>query len=134
MKEENPYKELARCILPREISDAFVLVDVQQFEDEIHLYLDEDDHRPEEYKWEDLSPNGFYEEIVLQDFSVRDRRMIWHVRRRRWIEKESGKSVSRDWNLVAKGTRHSKEFAAFLKGMLGEIPDYGPLSWTILSC
>ncbi len=31
-------------------------------------------------------------------------------------------------DIVAEGTRFSKEFAAFLKGMLGQIPDYGPLS------
>ena len=56
------------------------------------------------------------------------RKMSFHVKRRRWIEVETGKSVSRRWDLVAEGTRFSKEFAAFLKDMLGQIPDYGPLS------
>ena len=36
--------------------------------------------------------------------------------------------VGNDYELVAKGTRHSVEFAAFLKEFLGEIPDYGPLA------
>jgi hypothetical protein len=46
-----------------------------------------------------------------------------HIRRRRWKDSE-GKSVSKDWELIAKGTRFSKEFAAFLKEYLGFIPDY----------
>jgi hypothetical protein len=47
-----------------------------------------------------------------------------------WYRLKKGKaykSVSKDWDLVARGTRHSKEFADFLKGLPGEIPDYGPL-------
>ena len=54
--------------------------------------------------------------------------MTFHVKRRRWVETETGKSVSKRWDIVAEGTRFSKEFAAFLKDMLGQIPDYGPLS------
>ncbi len=39
------------------------------------------------------------------------------VRRRRWeiiIEREK-KKVSRDWEVIAQGTRMSEEYAAFLK-------------------
>ena len=54
--------------------------------------------------------------------------MSFHVKRRRWVDATASKSVSRQWDLVAEGTRFSKEFAAFLKGLLGQIPDYGPLS------
>ena len=52
---------------------------------------------------------------------------VLHIRRRRWKD-AGGKSVSKDWQMVAKGTRYSKEFATFLKEFLGYIPDYGQIA------
>ena len=40
----------------------------------------------------------------------------------------NGENVSTDWALVQAGTRYSVEFAAFFKGLLGQIPDYVPLA------
>ena len=37
------------------------------------------------------------------------------IKRRRWLDKSTGKSYSRDWNLVASGTRITADFGAFLK-------------------
>jgi hypothetical protein len=128
MNTENPYLKLAHYMLPDEIGASFDLVDVELSGQELHLYLEEKALEPEGYAPGSLSPNGFYSASCLQDFPVRDKRVKLYVKRRRWKDKESGKSVSNDWELVAHGTRHSKEFAAFLKGLLGEIPDYGPLS------
>ena len=65
----------------------------------------------------------FYQERQIQDFPVRDKRVRLFVKRRRRKEQSTGKSVSKDWDLVARCTRHSKEFTAFLKGLLGERPD-----------
>lgn len=48
----------------------------------------------------------------MNHFPINEYRSILHVRRRRWKDAE-GKSVSKDWQLVADGTRYSKEFAAF---------------------
>ncbi len=79
-------------------------------------------------RMDNSAPNGFYEESTVQDYPVRGRKMTFHVKRRRWIDTRTGKSVSKRWDIVAEGTRFSKEFAAFLKDMLGQIPDYGPLS------
>lgn len=73
-----------------------------------------------------LQPNDFYNESCIHDFPIRNHKVTLHVRRR-W-KRSDGKSVSKDWKLVADGTRHSPEFAAFLKRLLGEISDYGPLS------
>jgi hypothetical protein len=113
---ENAYKKLAGYILPTEFNDYFEVVDVTEdmsgFEQLLHIYLDELDIAPDGRT--DLSPNGFYDEVRINDFPIRDHRTILHIRRRRWKDTE-GKSVSRNWELVAKGTRHSKEFALFLK-------------------
>ena len=63
----------------------------------------------------------------ISDFPIRDKKVILHVRRRRW-KTPDGKTVSRDWDLKAQGTRMSKDFAGHLKKIFGHIPDYGPLS------
>ena len=71
----------------------------------MHIYLDERDVLPEEYEGKSLSANGFYEESTIKDFPLRDRKVVLHVRRRRWLD-EYGKSHSRQWDLVAEGTRY----------------------------
>ena len=119
--------ELVRYVLPVEIVDYFYLVDLQESEGTLHLYLDERDVVPEEYEGKLLSANGFYEASTIKDFPLRDRKVVLHVRRRRWVD-ESGKSHSRQWDLVAEGTRYSKEFAFFLKESFGYLPDTSPIS------
>ena len=42
-----------------------------------------------------------------------------HVKRRRWLNQDSDKVVYRNWDLVAKGTRITQDFADFLKGISG---------------
>lgn len=121
----NPYFELAQYILPCDLLTHFELSRVDELDSELHLYLEEKNLPPESDP--DLRPNGFHEESCIRDFPIRNHKVTLHVRRRRW-KTTTGKSVSKDWNLVAEGTRYSPEFAAFLKELLGEIPDYGPLS------
>ena len=121
----NPYFQLAQYILPRELFTYFELCRVEEVGSELHLYLEEKNLPPDSDI--DLHPKGFHEEPCIRDFSIRNHKVSLHVRRLRWKSAE-GKSVSKDWKLVAEATRHSPEFAAFLKGLLGEIPYYGPLS------
>ena len=108
---------LAKVILPSEMTEYFDLVKVRTDEyaqeQRLHLYLDEKDITPEGHSG--LTPNGFYEESCMNDFPIREYRTVLHVRRRRWKDAD-GKSVSKDWQMIAKGTRYSKEFATFLKG------------------
>ena len=128
MKTNDPYYVLAKYILPKEFNDYFELTQVGEEclngELLLHIYLDERDKAPTGHG--KLSPNGFYEESCISDFPIREYHSVLHVRRRRWKDKD-GKSVSRDWQLVAEGTRISKEFAAFLKDSLGFTPDYSAL-------
>ena len=126
---ENPYFLLAKFILPKEMLVYFDLESVRSDEyggeQRLHLYLDEKELKPEGSP--DASPNGFYEESCMNHFPVNEYRTILHVRRRRWKDSE-GRSLSKDWHLVAQGTRYSKEFAAFLKEFVGYIPDYGQIA------
>jgi hypothetical protein len=121
------FKELLSYVLPKEIAEYFDLVDLQEKGETLCMYLEESNIVPEEY-WEiSLLPNGFYKETTLKDFPLRDKKVELHLRRRRWVD-SVGKSYSRDWDLVAEGTRYSKEFAFFLKEAFGYLPDSSPIS------
>ena len=121
------FKELLRYVFPKEIIDSFDLVNLHEEKETLHLFLDECNIIPEEYKELSLLPNGFYEASTLKDFPLRDKKVVLHIRRRRWVDK-SGNSYSRRWDFVAEGTRYSKEFASFLKDAFGYLPDSGPIS------
>lgn len=126
--EKNPYIELAECLLPEDMVEYFEVVKVEKAAQTLDVTLEERDLGVEGYEPGQLRPNGFYEESTIRDYPVRDRNMTLHVKRRRWVEIETGKSVSKRWDIVAEGTRISKEFAAFLKDTLRQISDYGPFS------
>ena len=83
--------------------------------EKMHLYFEEKNNPPSEFKDRILVSKGFYSEITVQDFPLRGKLVFLHVKRRRWTDKESSEIVHRDWNLVAKGTRITNEFADFLK-------------------
>ena len=119
MSQAEMLNELAKVILPADILDYFDVVHVTPGEDFIIVHLDEQNriHTPEDgHVYES---NGFYEAATIQDFQIRNKKVHLSVRRRRWIDKNSGKSVSNTYDLTAKGTRYSKEFADFLKGIFG---------------
>lgn len=47
------------------------------------------------------------------------------IRRRRWVDEQTGKSVGNKYHIVTEGIRHTLEFAAFLKEAFGYVPDRG---------
>ena len=115
-------------MLPEEVFAYFTITSVKEDGKVVELYLEEKDqiHHPE--PGHEYEKNGFYEAMTVQDYPIRGRKALLRIKRRRWVDKSTGKSIGNDYNLVAKGTRHSVEFAAFLKELLGGIPDYGPLA------
>ena len=70
---------------------------------------------PKEYAGMKVESKGFYEPVVVQDFPIRGKKLFLNVRRRRWVVKDENRYVSRDWKLVAGGSRMTHEFASFLK-------------------
>ena len=117
--------KVMETFLPKEFPGYFDIVDIRTENSLdgpiINIYLDEKANPPEDHR--DAVPNGFYEETAINDFPIRERKTILRVRRRRWKDSE-GRSFSRNWQLIAKGTRLSKEFAEFLKKMYGLFPDH----------
>lgn len=117
---------LASCVLPEGILDYFEVVRVDEepspksdtlYTTILHIHLDELDNRTggmEAYR-----PNGFTEASAVQDFPIRDRKVVLHVRRRRWINEQGKNTVLDVYPLLAKGTRYSQEFADFFKEEAG---------------
>ncbi|WP_430611753.1 ISAon1 family transposase N-terminal region protein [Flavobacterium sp. JP2137] len=109
------YVELLKLILPEFLVEHFDLVKTTKQAEIMHLYFEERNVVPIEHQDLILVAHGFHNETTIQDFPLRGNSVYLHVKRRRWLEKESRKLVQRDWELVAKGTRMTTEFASFLK-------------------
>lgn len=121
---ENDYLSmLASIVLPTQILDYFSIVGISQTSTEIYISLDEKMH-PELSKDVHFESKGFMEAVSVTDFPIRDHKVILKIRRRRWTDTRTGKSFSIpiDLDIVAKGTRYSKEFGAFLKETYGDVP------------
>ena len=114
---------LATIVLPSQILDYFNIAGVEQTATEIYISLDEK-MSPQLSQDPNYESKGFMESVNITDFPIRDHKVILRIRRRRWTDSRTGKSFSIpiDLDLVAKGTRYSKEFGAFLKETYGEIP------------
>ena len=82
------------------------------------LYLEEKATIPAEYSDLHLHSKGFLPEIEVQDFPIRGKAVYLRIKRRRWEDPSTGQTYSRDWSLVATGTRITAEFGAFLKELL----------------
>ena len=135
------YKILASYLLPKGILEFFDVTAVnedytgiiEETGDErilLHIYLDEKDSREEE--WHDLKPNGFTESRQVNDFPIRDHKVVLHVRRRRWLTTEGRNVILDRYSLLADNTSYSKEFADVLKKIFGYLPDNGPLAGAVL--
>ena len=116
-------KAIASVVLPSQILDYFTIVGVEQTKTEIHISLDE---RMNKELSEDVhfESKGFMEPDHVTDFPTIDHKVILRIRRRRWTDTRTGKSFSRpiDLDVVAKGTRYSRECGAFLKETYGDVP------------
>ena len=122
-EQESQYRELIRLLLPEELFDYFTVISIKVEDKAVHVYLDEIDNKPEAYLNEKLTSKGFHAEVVIQDFPIRKKAVFLHVRRRKWLVEATGELVSKSWNLTAEGTRYTKSFADFLKGLFGQLPD-----------
>ena len=116
---------LVKLLFPREMLDFFEVVGYEESGEEVIVRLDERDRIHKKKSGHVYEKNGFLPAARITDFPLRDRKLTLIVRRRRWRDVTTGAIVSNDYELVAKGTRHSVEFAAFLKEVLGQIPDSG---------
>jgi hypothetical protein len=106
---------LLKLLLPDYLVDYFEVIDYKSEGDELHLFFEEKNNPPQEYAKDKLSSKGFHDEVVVQDFPIRGQHAFLHIKRRRWLNHQTNIVVSRNWDLLEKGTRMTADFAAFLK-------------------
>lgn len=114
---QESYLALVRFLLPEGILDYFELSKTVEGLTGLHIYLEEKNLPPSLYQDQKLESKGFLPEIYIQDFPIRNQKVTLCIKRRRWEVKDTGESISRDWNVVQQGTRMTREFADFLKGL-----------------
>ena len=114
---QESYLALVRFLLPEGMLDYFELSKVVEGLTGLHIYLEEKNLPPSEYKDQKLESKGFLPEIYIQDFPIRNQKVTLCIKRRRWEVRDTSEIISRDWNVVQQGTRMTKEFADFLKGL-----------------
>lgn len=110
-----PLLSIANLLLPEVLVTYFELTKHEIKGEEIHFYFTELNEVPQEFKEIKLHSKGFFPEATVQDFPIRGKNVFLHITRRRWWDEATNKVVTRDWDLVAKGTRITSEFATFLK-------------------
>jgi hypothetical protein len=106
---------IAKLLLPEVLTTYFKLTKYDVKAEEIHFYFKEIHLISDEFKGQKLHSKGFFPEATVQDFPIRGKNVYLHIMRRRWIDEFTSKVVTRDWNLVLKGTRITSDFANFLK-------------------
>ena len=97
----------------------------------LHIYLDERDNRIGDQLG--LKPNGFTEATVIKDYPIRNRKVLLHVRRRRYLDADGRNIILNQYPLTADGTKLSVEFGLFLKDGVGQPSVDGSVIGKILS-
>ena len=109
--------KLLRAILPAVLIDNFDVANFEKTDSRFDIYLDEKKvMMREDKKSRPVISHGFGEYHVIQDFPIRGRATYLHVRKRKWLDKDTGERFSYDWDLSEfDETRLNAEFVAFLK-------------------
>ena len=128
MQDEKILLELARLILPSGFVENFKIIGITNNESDVEISLDEFDNLPEERQGHKIESKGFLDAVTVRDFPLRDKRVNFRVRRRKWYDHTTGEYFTNSYDTVYKGTRYSKEFAAFLKALPGDISPIGPFA------
>ena len=111
------FKSILKLLLPEFLIDNFQIVKIEEVAQRIDIYLEENKNIPNEIKYNDYVSHGFHKQVKIKDFPIRGKQVNLMVKRRRWLNKETKEVISKDWNLIAKGTRMTDDFATFLKGI-----------------
>lgn len=114
MAQIDSISDLAKLFLPELLVEHFDLLNHEIKADSHHFYYAEKNLPPLDKSLR-IHSKGYYKQAIVQGFPIRGKSVYLYIKRRKWIEIGSGKTIKRDWILVAKGTRMTSEFAAFFK-------------------
>jgi len=114
---------LISYILPQGMSDWFEIVNYYEepnpdtsfldtlYDKVLHVHLDER-LSPDAEKL-GLKPNGFTETKLVKDYPLRNRKVLLHLRRRRYLDKNNRNVVLQNYKIAADGTKMSVEYGLF---------------------
>ena len=111
------HTQLLRAILPDVLIDNFDVVKYEKTESRFDIWLDEKNVMMlEDKRKRSVISHGFGAYRTIQDFPLRGRATYFHVRKRKWFDKDTGEIFSYEWELSEyDGTHLNAEFVAFLK-------------------
>ena len=104
-----------RLLLPEGTLDYFDLVDVKESVNEVVFYLEEKKWSLRSIQIRILRVKAFMTLLLFRIFLSVARKVFLNIRRRRWLLKKHNEYISRNWRMVAEGTRMTQDFASFLK-------------------
>jgi hypothetical protein len=110
-------EKLLRAILPDVLIDNFDIVNYEKTDVSFDIWLDEKKVQLREDKYNNqVVSDGFGSYHTIQDFPIRGRATYLHVRKRKWLDKDTGDIFSYEWDLSEHDhTRLNAEFMSFLK-------------------
>ena len=108
---------ILKLLLPEFLVDNFDIVKIEEISSIIEIYLQEIKNIPLDFDENKFISHGFHKQVKIKGFPIRGKQVNLHIKRRRWLNKETKEVISKDWKLIAKGTRMTDDFATFLKGI-----------------
>jgi hypothetical protein len=94
----------------------YTKADVEKIENSFNVHIVERNLIPKEFEGQKLESKGYFDEESVRDFPLRGNACFLKIKRRKWLNRDTGKIVYRNWDLIASGMRMTTEFATFLKG------------------
>lgn len=110
---------LVSYILPSWVELHFEVVSIESVSGKLEIGLDELNISPPVDEGKKLESKGFLPVVHLEDFPLRGKAVLLKVRRRKWKDPSTGKTITNNWKLAVEGTSYTEEFALFLKKLVG---------------
>jgi len=112
-------QDILKHFFPEDLLTHFDLTDIREQDGKLVFCLDEKQQIPDDFPPGDYEAKSFTEGKSLNDFPLRGKAVILFVRRRKWLDKNTGKVLTSTWYLNTQDTKYTKEFGAFLKELVG---------------
>ena len=117
-------KSLLGFIAPDIIIENFELVSIQEYPDYYTLEFEElESLIPSELLGCDVKLNGFANKLELHTFPQKGKSCYLHIKRRKWLDKSTGKTYSNNYDIHKEGMKATNELGIFLKRNNRKIPN-----------
>lgn len=93
-------KSVLELFLPEGILEYFDIQSTAKTEEGYMICLAEKNLQPLGFKGEKLSSKGYLDEVTIKDFPIRGKACYLKVRRRRWINEDTGEIIPRSKNFT----------------------------------